>query len=254
MLEQKSLLRIGSCFAALLLAVFCLSALWAEESIYAVAAVSHPSPSTGLYVLADKCRMDKTGLVGGEIVFSPDDFARALNLSVLRGITVTAIPPVTDGELRIGSGRVRAGQSIPRGDLDRLTFVPAHAGIRESGFSFRVGDCGYEITCTLHLTDSPNAAPVIEEGTVIEGICEHMNYRGHLVMSDPEGDRIRAMLVSPPLHGSLIWLDAAAGKYLYRPAEGYAGEDRFAVVAVDQWGNMSAQMWVEVRVGQCILE
>ena len=198
--------------------------------------------------------MDQTGFAGGEIVFSPDDFERALNLSFFPGITVTAIPSVTDGELRIGSSRVRAGQSIARGEIDRLTFVPAHGEIRESSFSFFVGNCGYEITCNLHLTDSPNAAPVIEQGTVIAGICAHMSYRGRIVMTDPEGDATRAMLVSPPAHGSLIWLDADKGEYLYHPAEGYAGADRFAAVAVDSWGNISSQTWVEVRVGMCAIE
>lgn len=251
MLKRKEVFRIAVCLTALLTAVFCLSALGAQESVCTAASISNPSPSTGFYLLADKCRMDKTGLVGSEIVFTPDDFSRALNLSSLREITVTSIPPVTDGELRIGSNKVCAGQRIVRGELDRLAFVPAHAGIRESRFTFRVGDCGYDMMCALHLTDTPNAAPVIEEGEQIDGICAHMSYRGRLVMCDPEGDSIRVMTVSPPRHGSLILTDAAAGEYLYRPAADYAGEDRFAVVAVDSWGNMSAQMWVEVRVGVC---
>ena len=78
-----------------------------------------------------------------------------------------------------------------------------------------------------------------------------MNYRGRLILTDPEGD---VVLVTPPENGSLVWLDAAKGTYLYRPAAGYAGEDTFSVIAVDQWDNISAQTWVIVCVGVCAVE
>ena len=230
---------------------YCLCVLTAEKSIYATARVYSPAPSTGLTVLASQFRMDRTGLLGEEITFSPEDFERALNLASLTSVTVVSLPPVTDGELRLGSSRVKEGQTVLRGDVERLSFVPAHGGVRESAFFFCAGDRGYPLRCALHLTDRLNAAPGIEEEEPIRGICEHMTYRGQLCLTDPEGDEVRCMLTVPPTHGAVIWEDASGGRYRYIPAAGFAGEDRFSLIAVDEWGNTSAQVTITVYVGMC---
>lgn len=245
---------VTSTLAALLFSVFCLSVLASRESVRASAKISTPPPSTGFLVLADAHEMDKAGMAGEEIVFDPEDFARALDLSAVPSLTVTALPSVTDGELRLGSARVSAGQRIPRGELDRLAFVPASDRVRRAAFTFRVGESGYDIRCELHLLTTPNAAPAIAPTDPVGGICEHMSLRGQLAVTDPEGDSVRCLLVTPPAHGSLLWLDAEQGIYLYQPAAGFAGEDRFAVVAVDAWGNTSVQCHITVRVGVCGVE
>ena len=245
---------VCSVMAALLISAYCLSVLTAQKSVYASAHLYNPLPSTGFSVLTSRFHMDLTGLIGEEITFSPEDFERALDLSSLTSVTVTSLPPVTDGELLLGSSRVRLGQTVVRGDIERLTFVPARENVRESNFSFCVGDRGYSVRCALHLTDRLNAAPAVEEGQLIRGICEHMCYRGSLKVTDPEGDATRCMLTEPPVHGALIWEDATRGRYCYIPAAGFAGEDHFCVVAFDRWGNTSAQSRVTVRVGVCGVE
>ena len=245
---------ICTVLAALSVALYCLIAIGREESVLAVAQVDVPPFSTGMAVLVAERGMDKAGLVGEEIVFDPEDFARALNLSSFLSVTVIALPPVTDGELRLASARVQAGQRIPRGDIDRLVFVPAGEGISHSSFTFRVGESGYDIPCELHLLRERNAAPTVADQAPVRGICEHMSYRGQLTLTDPEGDCVRAVLVTPPAHGSLLWLDAGKGIYLYRPTAGFAGVDSFSVIAADQWGNTSAQTKITVRVGICAVE
>ena len=239
-----------SVLAAALLCVGCLSAAASRESIRTAARCAAPPPTTGLAVLAAANDMNKSGLLGEEVRFDTSDFARALCLSTVPSLTVTALPPVTDGELRLGAARITEGQTILGGDLDRLAFVPAHAHVRESAFDFEVGGRGYVIRCAIHLTDRLNAAPTVAAER-IEGLCEHMNRRGRLTVTDPEGDATRCILVTPPAHGALIWTDAAAGAYCYRPADGFAGEDVFTVAAVDAWGNSSAAVRVTVRVGVC---
>lgn len=223
-------------------------------SVSAAPSIHTPPLSDGLSVLAARHGMEKSGLVGEEIVFDPDDFARALNLSTVTAITVTSLPPITDGELRIGSARVYAGQTITRGNLDMLAFVPASGQITDSSFTFRNGESGYDIRCGVHLLKGLNGAPAVTQTAAVSGICEHMTYRGQITVTDPEGDAVRCVLVSPPVHGSLRWVDAASGTYLYIPAAGFAGADTFAIIAVDCWGNTSAQMWVDVRVGVCAVE
>ena len=254
MLGRVKTVSVCSVMAALLLTAYCLSVISADASIYASARVQSPMTSTGLDVLASRFCMDRTGWVGEEIDFCVEDFERALNLSSLTSVTVSDLPPVTDGELRLGSDRVTEGQTVVRGDIERLSFVPANSALRHSEFRFCVGDSGYSLRCVLHLTDQPNAAPQVAQGHLIEGICEHMRYRGRVTVTDPEGDAVRCMTVTSPAHGSLVWLDAARGEYLYTPAVGFAGEDAFAVVAVDRWGNTSAQSLVTVHVGVCGVE
>ena len=253
-MKRFRLFSVCSAMAALLITAYSLSVLTAQGSVYASARVHNPAPSTGFDLLSSRFCMDRTGLIGEEIIFSPEDFERALNLSSLTALTVTELPPITDGELRLGSACVKVGQTIPRGDVERLSFVPAHGEVRDSSFRFCVGDLGYSIRCVLHLTDRLNAAPAVETGHLIRGICEHMSYRGILTVTDPEGDATRCLTVIPPIHGSLIWLDAVRGEYCYTPSVGFAGEDHFAVVAVDAWGNTSAQSRVSVHVGTCGVE
>ena len=243
-----------SIMAAMLMTGYCLSVLNAQGSVYASAQVHSPMVSTGFEVLAGRHRMDRTGLIGEEITFSAEDFERALNLSSITSLTVISLPPHTDGELRLGSTRVKEGQHILRGDVERLCFVPANGDVRESGFRFCAGESGYSVFCALHLTDQLNAAPSVEGGRLIRGICEHMSYRGVLIVTDPECDASRCMLTVPPAHGALVWTDATRGQYCYIPAAGFAGEDRFAVIAVDRWGNTSAQTWITVHVGVCGVE
>ena len=245
---------IASILASLLVSGFCLRALGRDAAVLASAQVSVPPVSTGMALLAAKGGMDKVGLLGDELVFDPEDFARALNLSSFLSVTILSLPPVTDGELRLGAARVRAGQTVARGDLERLAFVPSGEAIAHSSFTFRVGESGHAFLCELHLLSTPNAAPVIAECPPVSGICEHMSYRGEVSVSDPEGDAVRCVLTEPPANGSLLWLDAADGIYLYRPAAGFAGEDSFSVIAVDEWGNTSAEKRVTVRVGVCAVE
>ena len=91
-MRKIRLFSVCSAMAALLMTAYCLCVLTAEKSIYATARVYSPAPSTGLTVLASQFRMDRTGLLGEEITFSPEDFERALNLTSLTSVTVVSLP------------------------------------------------------------------------------------------------------------------------------------------------------------------
>ena len=77
--------------------------------------------SYGLQVLSAATDMAISAPVGNEIVFSAEDFARALNLSKINYVTVKTLPDVTAGELLLGSTRVAAGQTISAAILIILT-------------------------------------------------------------------------------------------------------------------------------------
>ena len=119
--------------------------------------------SAGLQQLAGERYLACSAVAGQEIVFDAAWFDEALGGGTVNAITVTALPPVTDGTLRLGYGAVTAGQSIPRETLSYLTFIPAD-GVKNSSFSFvpstRDGEVSYALTCALRVTDSVNCCPV----------------------------------------------------------------------------------------------
>ena len=103
--------------------------------------------------------MAKAALRGNSIFFDHDDFARAVNLSSVSSITVTELPPITDGELRLGKVAVQKGQTIRGSNLSLLSYVPGTAQIANSSFRFTVESSPVEIPCHLYLLEKSNASP-----------------------------------------------------------------------------------------------
>jgi VCBS repeat-containing protein len=64
--------------------------------------------------------------------------------------------------------------------------------------------------------------------------------------TDPEGSSLTAVLVTSPLHGTLV-LDAS-GSFTYTPASGFAGTDSFTYKAVDGGGAQSVATTVTITV------
>ena len=206
--------------------------------------------SPGLSVLAEQHTMAMAGIVGESIQFEAADFARAMNRSEVDSIVITSLPPVTDGELRVGNTVLTQGQTVSGSGLSLLTYTAA-SDITTSSFRFRVGDSPVEMTCKLYLLEIPNACPTLSvktgstsalrtyEGTVLYGT---------LPCYDPEGDETRIEIVSYPRSGSLVLTDAASGKYTYLAAADAEGKDSFTYVARDRYGNYSASATVELEI------
>ena len=79
--------------------------------------------SDGMAVIANNHQMAKSAMVNNKIVFSANDFERSMNLSNISYITVSSVPPLTDGCLCVGDVAVNAGQTISRENLDLLNFT-----------------------------------------------------------------------------------------------------------------------------------
>lgn len=214
-----------------------------------VAAASIVSP--GLTHLAAGVSMAKAGLIYGEINFSADDFARALNRAKIGSITVASLPPAAEGTLKLGSSAVKTGQVIPRGSLGLLRFVPASASVGESSFTFSCGDDGYAITCALYLLPALNFAPTVslaEESALTVSTHRSVSCFGTLPAYDPEGDALTFEIVSQPKKGRVTLLDESCGDYRYTPTEGKTGRDSFRYVVRDKYGNYSAAATVTVEI------
>ncbi len=206
--------------------------------------------SPALYVLAEDSDMAMAGLRGSSIRIESEDFARALNLSSVTEITVTQVPPITDGELRVGTTVVNNGQTLSAQSLSMLSYT-ATSDVTTSSFRFRVGNTPYEITCGLYLLDKVNHAPTLSavpKNTLNVSTHRNITLYGTLPCYDPDGDKTTIEIVSYPERGILVLTDRHTGEYTFTPGENYAGKDSFTYVARDIYGNYSASATVSLTV------
>ena len=234
---------------------FCLFLTCAVMPSMAVGEEAEALLSPGLSVIAARCEMVVSGVPGGEVVFTRDDFARAVGY-VPESIKVTRRPDSAVGQLTMGSVVVPEGQVLSRASLDKMAFMPSGLPAAEDTvFCFTADGSPYEYLCVVRLTDSgeTNSAPTLECATAASlsarvpegGICG-----GTLAASDPEGDELVFEITSYPRHGSVILSDRASGRYLYRPSAGYTGRDSFSYTVRDEWGNYAGEAEVKVTVSR----
>ena len=208
--------------------------------------------SPALSCIAEESSMAKSALVGQSITFSADDFARALNVNKIEKLTITSLPPVTDGELRVGSTVLSSPQTLSAASVALMTYYPA-SSVTSSEFRFRVNDSQYEMCCKLYLLDKQNYAPTLSTApkTALE-VSTHQNVTlfGTLPCYDPDGDETFIEIVSYPEKGVLVLENRATGAYRYLPYEGKTGKDSFCYVARDKYGNYSASAKVSLSINK----
>lgn len=215
------------------------------------AAPSEKPVSPALYVLAEEHAMAKASLRGNAISFEQDDFARAVNLSSVSAITVTELPPITDGELRLGKVVVQKGQTIRGSNLSLLSYVPSNAQISTSSFRFTVETSPVEIPCHLYLLEKTNSSPTLSTASELAlNVSTHQNvtFYGTLPCYDPDGDQTIVEIVSYPKNGILHLSDRFTGEYTYTPRLGDSGKESFTYVARDVYGNYSASETVSLSI------
>ena len=247
MLKILRKIIIFAVLGAALLAATVVSAGAAEADVVLL--------SPGLDVIAARCGMVVSGVPGGEVVFTREDFARAVGF-VPENITITRRPDSAVGQLTMGSVVIPEGQVLSRASLDRMAFMPSNLpAASDTVFSFTADGSAYEYVCTVRLTDagSSNSAPTLECATAASlsarvpegGVCG-----GILAASDPEGDALVFEITSYPRHGSVLLTDSANGRYVYRPTAGYTGRDSFTYTVRDEWGNYAGEAEVSVTVSR----
>ncbi len=211
--------------------------------------------SPGLEVIAARCGMVVSGVPGGEVVFTCEDFARAVGY-VPESIKITGRPDLAVGQLTIGSVVVPEGQVLSRSSLDKMAFMPSGMpSAQDTVFYFTADGSAYEYACSVRLRDAgaTNSAPTLECATAASlsarvpegGVCG-----GILAASDPEGDEMVFEITSYPRHGSVILSDRSRGHYVYRPTSGYTGRDSFSYTVRDEWGNYAGEAEVNVTVSR----
>ncbi len=202
------------------------------------------SPAIGQ--LKDETALVRCTAKDADLAFSRADFC-ALTGEQTEYIVIGTLPE--QGILMLGGKAVIAGQTIPVSSLDYFKYIPEAASDAETAevsFTFTAKAPGWEnreLTATVAITESENFAPVANDlaaETFASVVCF-----ADLPVSDPNGDTVECRLVRYPRHG-FVFLEN--GKAVYRPEEGFTGEDSFVYLASDRFGNTSAPHTVTVTV------
>ena len=207
--------------------------------------------SLGLAVIAEENGMAKAALVGRNINFEAEDFARSMNLSRVDTVVISKVPPVTDGELRVGNTVLTGGETLSATSLGQLTYVPSSTGITPSSFVFQVNGAAVDVTCKLYHLDKINECPTldgVDEKYLNVSTHENSSINGTLPCHDPDGDKVIIEIVSYPEGGILELTDREKGEYRFTPTGSFSGKDQFTYVARDIYGNYSASKTVSLTV------
>ena len=202
---------------------------------------------SGAAAVANGVSVIRTGLRGQKIVFSDADIKAALVLGDFKSVTITKIPPSSEGVLLLDGKRVGEGKVIKRKSIPALEFVPASKDVTESRFSFQVAGFagGAEIECILKFIDKVNYAPEADDDIAVS-TQEEIAVFGSLSATDPEGDAIEYIIVTYPKKGTITL--ASDGRFSYLPKDNYTGSDKFTYVARDEYGNYSEPVTVKLKV------
>ena len=210
---------------------------------------------SGVEAVAEDVKIIKSGLYGMKITFCDADVKQALCINDFEKLTVTKLPPTSDGTLMLAGRRIKEGTSIKRKNLPALVFIPTSRDVSETSFKISVDGYadGNEIDFILKFTDKVNYEPNISEeyaDSLALLTQREIGVWGKMHATDAEGDEIEYMIVSYPKSGMLTIVDKEKGEYLYTPQDSYTGADSFVYVARDEWGNFSKAQKVSITVSE----
>ena len=240
---KRILKRVATVICAMLFVITCLCSCNMDKE-------TGNDLSSALDTIARDNAMAKATLKGGTISFEANDFARATNLSKIDSITVTKLPPVSDGELRVGSSVLTSSQTLSASSIKLLSYEPK-GNIATSEFYFTVNDSSTELCCKLYVLDEKNYAPTLSnasQNALEVSTFENISLHGTLPCYDPDGDKTYIEIVSYPKKGQLILDSRETGAYRFIPNEDFKGKDSFVYVARDIYGNYSPSATVSLSV------
>ena len=207
--------------------------------------------SPALDVIASRLTMIKS-TEGSDVDFAPEDFDIAVGVDRVSAITVTSLPSESKGVLYLGAMEVSEGQRIDRDSISEMTFR-CNNGVEKAEVCFTYDGGDYDFTCVIRTVDETNYAPTsIGVDGSFYSIQTYKNIAvfGNMRVNDPDGDTVTFDITEYPSKGLLVLSDRANGDYTYTPIKNYSGKDSFSYVAIDEYGNRSAEMTVNITVCQ----
>ena len=215
--------------------------------ILSVTVCSAATLSPALDVISAQYDMVVSGHSGTALCFSEENFS-SHSLYSHASITVTELPPVSEGTLMLGSTAVTEGQTISSSNLGLLRFVPVES-CTESSFHF-TSDRSYSTRCVIMLTDKGNSAPVASGSGLSAVTMSDISCQGILAGYDDDGDELLFEITEYPSCGLVTLSDNKKGVFTYTPYEGFEGEDSFSYRIRDTFGNYSDVCEVALTVNE----
>ncbi len=213
----------------------------------------------GVESIAEETKIIKSGLFGRKITFSDADIKQGLCITDFESITVTKLPPSSDGTLMLAGRRVSEGATIKRKNIAALVFIPASREVTGTEFKITVDEAGdgCEISFILKYSDKINYEPKIEpeyKESLNLTTQREIGIHGKMIATDSEGDKLEYIVIAYPTEGTLTKVDKSTGEYVYTPRDLYVGEDSFVYVVRDEWGNFSETQKVSIKVSERLSE
>ena len=237
--SKKTKLSAFALFILLIAVAFTTSAFAASKGVV--------SPALG--VLARDIGVTVTGCASRSAQFSAECFDYSLGVPVDE-VTILTLPDPAAGTLCLDGAPVAVNQTISRRNIDGLSFRPA-SSTADATFYVSCGS-GYATECHVLVIDSVDLSPTVASGGA-EMYMETMrggSIHGSVSVYDPEGEAIELVVTKQPKKGSVVVTDAAAGEFIYTPADGKSGRDTFAMRARDVYGNWSDEIVASVRINK----
>lgn len=186
---------------------------------------------------------------GDTVEFSSIDLERRMGIEVgsLKSIALTALPGAEQGTLKLTEKGKQVGitalRSFSREEIDRLVFEPLE-NVTQAAFTF-IPACGDQTRTTLSVAvlDAPNNAPIAQSGRFETN--RDIPIAGMLDVYDPDGDALTVQVMQKPQKGLLQVKD---NMFHYEPYLGMTGSDRFTYCAVDDKGNYSREVAVNLSI------
>lgn len=206
------------------------------------------SLSPALDIISSDLVMVKSAKIGDTVAFSENDFNNTLG-TVPTSITISSLPPESEGVLRLGTNSIKEGQTISAVNYDLLTFIPCDNSM---GSSFYFSYCNsYTAECAIKFTETSNAAPEAADNEGIAVMTESdITCYGTLKGSDVDGDSLTYEITSYPTLGLISLNDSSVGTFSYTPYSEVTGVDSFSYRVRDEYGNYSDSSTVSVSINK----
>lgn len=162
----------------------------------------------------------------------------------LQGITVTSLPPVSQGALVLDGVEVEAYEYLDREAISRMCFVASEDAANASVTFIPKSADARTTYLSIQVLSQPNSAPQIEGGSF--DTVKNQSVTSYISATDPDGDPVTLRLVGMPKKGEVTFNGLA---FTYTPYTGKTGSDTFTVCAVDSHSNYSQEATFSVKIG-----
>ncbi len=200
------------------------------------------SPSTAVM-----SSLDLTSTAGKTLNFSETDFLSCVNEGYeLKGIVITSLP--ANGTLMLDNHSLLAGEAVTIAAVGSMSFVPTDNSAGKAAFTFlpvlSTGVHPETIKVSLKLSSAVNHAPIAENISI--KTYKNIAVNGYFQAKDTDGDEVTYKIVSKPKRGDINILEN--GEFTYAPFMNKTGSDKISYVAVDTFGNTSAEATLTVSI------